>query len=87
MAEQGYLPYSAIIHQRTEAWGPDSAFGHLLSYLLVILPLGWLVLKATFSTRPVLSKERAQTADHRGVELDPGAGVLGSQRQSLDHAR
>jgi high-affinity iron transporter len=86
-AEQGYLPYSAIVHQRTEAWGPDSKFGHLLSYLLVILPLGWLALKAAFSTRPVFSTERAHSADHRGVELDPGTGVLASQRQSLDHAR
>ena len=54
MAEQGFLPYSDIIHARTEAWGPDSAFGHLLTYLLVILPLGWVLIKAVFSTRPVL---------------------------------
>ena len=44
-AEQGYLPFSEIIHNATEAWGPDSAFGHLLTYLLVILPLGWLLFK------------------------------------------
>jgi high-affinity iron transporter len=42
MAEQGFLPYSDIIHARTEAWGPDSAFGHTLTYLLVLLPVGWL---------------------------------------------
>jgi high-affinity iron transporter len=53
-AEQHLLPYSAVIHERTEAWGPDSAFGHLLTYLLVILPLGWLAFKALFSKRPVL---------------------------------
>jgi high-affinity iron transporter len=53
MAEQNYLPFSPIIHERTEAWGPDSPFGHLLTYLLVILPLGWLLLKAVFSKRPV----------------------------------
>jgi high-affinity iron transporter len=44
MSEQGYLPYSAIIHAATESWGPDSVFGHLLTYLLVILPLGWLLM-------------------------------------------
>jgi len=44
-SEQGYLPFSTAIHDATEAWGPDSAFGHLLTYLLVILPLGWLVVK------------------------------------------
>src|SRR5580765_7111800 len=43
MAEQGFLPFSDIIHTSTEAWGPDSAFGHLLTYLLVILPLGWVL--------------------------------------------
>jgi high-affinity iron transporter len=31
MAEQGFLPYSTIVHERTESWGPDSAFGHLLT--------------------------------------------------------
>jgi len=41
-SEQGYLPFSNAIHDATEAWGPDSPFGHLLSYLLLILPLGWL---------------------------------------------
>ena len=54
MAEQNFLPYSAIIHERTEAWGPDSDFGHLLTYLLVVLPLGWLLLKSVLSKRPVL---------------------------------
>jgi high-affinity iron transporter len=53
MAEQNFLPWSDIIHARTEAWGPDSAFGHLLTYLLVILPLGWLTIKGLFSKRPI----------------------------------
>jgi len=53
MAEQGFLPFSQIIHERTESWGPDSAFGHALTYLLVVLPLGWVLFKAAFSTRPV----------------------------------
>ena len=49
-SEQGYLPYSTIIHDATESWGPDSAFGHLLTYLLVILPLGWLLFKGLTSS-------------------------------------
>ena len=53
MAEQNFLPYSEPIHAATESWGPDSPFGHLLTYLLVILPLGWLLIKAVFSERPV----------------------------------
>src|SRR5712675_808978 len=48
-SEQGYLPFSTVIHEATEAWGPDSGFGHLLTYLLVILPLGWLAFKGLTS--------------------------------------
>jgi hypothetical protein len=54
MSEQNYLPYSSAVHEATESWGPDSPFGHLLTYLLVALPLAWLALKAIFSNAPVL---------------------------------
>jgi high-affinity iron transporter len=59
MAEQNYLPASSAIHEATEAWGPDSAFGHLLTYLMVILPLGWLTVKAIFSAAPILQRTAA----------------------------
>jgi high-affinity iron transporter len=49
-SEQGFLPYSDTIHAATESWGPDSVFGHLLTYLLVILPLGWLLLRGLTSS-------------------------------------
>src|SRR5436190_8846106 len=52
MAEQGFLPFSELIHQKTEGWGPDSVFGHVLTYLLVLLPLAWVLLKAVVSKRP-----------------------------------
>ena len=52
MSEQHYLPFSAPIHAATESWGPDSAFGHLLTYLLVILPLGWWAIKRSFTSPP-----------------------------------
>src|SRR5262249_55047410 len=56
MAEQNMLPYSAIINDRNESWGPDSLFGHLLTYCLVVLPLGWLTLQSMFSQTPVLQR-------------------------------
>jgi high-affinity iron transporter len=59
MSEQSLLPWSATIHARTEAWGPDSPFGHFLTYLLVILPLGWLMMKSLFSRRPVFDRPAA----------------------------
>jgi high-affinity iron transporter len=50
-SEQGFLgSYSTAIHQATESWGPDSAFGHLLTYLLVLLPLGWLAVRGLTSS-------------------------------------
>ncbi len=49
-SEQGYLPFSNAIHEATEAWGPDSGFGHLLTYLLVILPLAWLLFRGLTSS-------------------------------------
>ena len=50
-SEQGYFgSVSNAIHDATEAWGPDSPFGHLLTYLLVILPVGWLLLRGLTST-------------------------------------
>ena len=54
MSEQNLLPWSESIHTATEAWGPDSPFGHLLTYLLLILPLAWLTIKGLFSKRPIL---------------------------------
>jgi high-affinity iron transporter len=59
MSEQRLLPYSEFIHSSTESWGPDSAFGHLLSYLLVVLPLGWFGVKAMFSSHPVIRPRAA----------------------------
>jgi high-affinity iron transporter len=55
MAEQNFLPYSQLLHERTEAWGPDSPFGHALTYMLVILPLTWLALKSAIQ----ISKRRS----------------------------
>jgi high-affinity iron transporter len=47
MSEQNFLPFSAVIHEWTESWGPDSSFGHMLTYLLVILPASWLIVSST----------------------------------------
>ena len=53
MSEQHYLPYSEILHRSTEAWGPDSTFGHVLTYLLVVLPLAWIAIKSLVSKSPI----------------------------------
>jgi high-affinity iron transporter len=55
-AEQHYLPWSDVLHARTESWGPDSPFGHFLTYMLVVLPLGWFTIQAIFSKGPVMRR-------------------------------
>ena len=42
LTEANVLPYSETLHWATEPYGPDGQYGHYLSYLLVILPVGWL---------------------------------------------
>lgn len=55
MSEQNFLPYSVPIHDATEAWGPESTFGHVLTYLLVLAPLGWLAIrKISLPAKPSL---------------------------------
>ena len=62
MSEQGYLPYSESIHSNTESWGPDSLFGHVLTYLLVVLPLAWIAIKSLVSKSPIFSPPSAPVA-------------------------
>lgn len=56
MSEQNMLPFSEILHEKTEAWGPDSQFGHALTYLLVVGPLAWLTFKSAFFTQSITTR-------------------------------
>ena len=62
MSEQGFLPFSPAIHDATEAWGPDSGFGHALTYLMVLLPLGWLGASTLFGSRALVAAEAGKSA-------------------------
>jgi high-affinity iron transporter len=42
LAEANIFPYSEPLHTATEPYGPDGRYGQYLTYLLVMLPLGWL---------------------------------------------
>ena len=48
LAEAGVLPNSEALHWATEPYGPDGIYGQYLTYLLVILPLGWLAFSSVF---------------------------------------
>ena len=47
LTEANLFPYSETLHWATEPIGPDGRYGKYFTYLLVIMPLGWLV----FSSR------------------------------------
>jgi high-affinity iron transporter len=48
LAEAHVLPNSEALHWATEPYGPDGMYGQYLTYLLVVLPLGWLALSSFF---------------------------------------
>jgi high-affinity iron transporter len=48
LTEANIFPYSEPLHWATEPYGPDGRYGQILSYLLLALPLGWLVFAALF---------------------------------------
>lgn len=42
LSEAGVLPYSQQLHWASEPYGPDGRYGQYFTYMLVLLPLGWL---------------------------------------------
>ena len=52
LMEANIFPYSAPLHDATEPYGPDGQYGKYLSYLLVLLPVGWLAIASIFGRRP-----------------------------------
>jgi len=52
LTEAGVLPNSEQLHWATEDYGPDGKYGQYLSYMLVILPLGWLTFSSLRGARP-----------------------------------
>jgi high-affinity iron transporter len=44
LTEANVLPYSEPLHWATEPYGPDGRYGKHLTYLMVMLPLGWLAI-------------------------------------------
>jgi high-affinity iron transporter len=53
------IPNSEALHWATEPYGPDGIYGQYLTYLLVILPLGWLVASNLFGRRQSLPAQQA----------------------------
>ena len=51
LTEANLFPGSEPLHWATEPYGPDGRYGQFISYLLVLLPLGWLVFAGLFGGR------------------------------------
>ena len=51
LTEANLFPGSEPLHWATEPYGPDGRYGQFITYLLVLLPLGWLVCAALFGGR------------------------------------
>jgi high-affinity iron transporter len=51
LTEANVFPYSEPLHWATEPYGPDGRYGQYLSYMLVMLPLGWLAISSLVPRR------------------------------------
>ena len=61
LSEANIFPGSQPWHDATEPYGPDGIYGQYLTYLLVALPLGWLIVSNAFVKAPP-QQQRSQTA-------------------------
>jgi high-affinity iron transporter len=51
LTEANLFPYSEPLHWATEPYGPDGRYGQYLTYLLVALPMGWLLFAMLFGPK------------------------------------
>jgi high-affinity iron transporter len=66
LMEANLFTGSEWYHDATEPYGPDGRYGRFLSYMLVLLPLGWLAFAALFSPRKSVTRI-AQTPTRTAV--------------------
>ena len=55
------IPNSEALHWATEPYGPDGRYGQMLTYLLVLLPMTWLLVSNIFARRPADTRVPART--------------------------
>lgn len=64
LTEANIFPYSEPLHWATEPYGPDGRYGQYLSYLLVLLPVGWLIAGGLFGSRKAPQAGVRETTAH-----------------------
>ena len=53
LTEANLFPGSDWLHWATEPYGPDGIYGQYLSYMLIAVPLGWLLFSMARGQRPI----------------------------------
>jgi high-affinity iron transporter len=64
LTEANIFPYSEPLHWATEPFGPDGQYGKYLTYLLVTVPLGWLVASSLMSRRSIPQQTPSPNPSH-----------------------
>lgn len=54
LTEANIFPYSEPLHIATEPYGPDGLYGKYLTYMLVLMPMGWLAFASLFGGRKAI---------------------------------
>ena len=64
LTEANLFPGSEALHWATEPYGPDGVYGQYLTYMLVLLPVGWLALSSMMrgNRGSAPAAQRSQTA-------------------------
>jgi high-affinity iron transporter len=57
LTEANIFPYSEPLHIATEPYGPDGLYGRYLTYLLVLMPMGWLAFASMFGARKAIPSQ------------------------------
>jgi len=60
LTEANIFPYSEPLHWATEPYGPDGRYGQWLTYLLVMLPMAWLVVSSLRGRRIIEQRSATQ---------------------------
>jgi high-affinity iron transporter len=60
LTEANIFPYSEPLHWATEPYGPDGRYGQWLTYLLVMLPMAWLVVSSLRGRRVIDQRSATQ---------------------------
>ena len=56
-SEASLLPNSDYWHEASEPYGPDGRYGKFITYSLVLLPAGWLLVPSLLDRKPALQKQ------------------------------